>query len=326
MRHLRLIGLALRRGAARQLQTGAAAPRAARRCTSSAKRCPSARAPDVVARWLLAELFAPGGAAQEGGQGRRTLRGMDVEAVALAQLGLGLDAGYTDRCPRPGSISCARCGLRGLGGPAGPLRRLVRAQKATALRHHSPDLWRRWRAFVRRPSTSPFTSAGVPEASSSTICGRRSVRCRRARRPREAPPNATAASGRCASPDPSGATRSANLVSAHPRRRRGRARAVAAVDGQVETPRRLQNPHGDVALGGRADGGGSSTRKPTWTCGRSRGAAGRAGRDRRVGGRHAELDRDPRRWGEWPRSGWRSGLERGRHGCWRLGVSATSVA
>ncbi len=328
MRHLRLIGLlfaAVLLGSCRP-----APPRHAQPTLHELRQAgPSARAPDVVARWLLAELFAPGGAAQEAARAAERLRGMDVEAVALAQLGLGLDAWLHGQVSAaPDHFLRAVRAARGWEDPLAPYVAWFAAQQATALRHHSPDLWRRWRAFVEEAIDQPVH---LGWRARSELVDWWSAEAFAAAEPDVLASTAEryGCVGAVRLAGPFGRNTKRDLVSAHPAEAPGPwPERWRRVDGQVETPRRLQTRHEGCRVWADEPTAGGVFYAETYLD---------LPADREVllavQGAIAVwvddtlmLDRDPRRWGEWPRFGVALWLERGRHRVLaRLESPATSV-
>ncbi len=287
------------------------------------------RAPDVVARWLFAELFAPGGAAKQAARAAERLRGMDSADDALGPLCLGLDAWLHGRISEaPDHFLRAVRVARGSDDPRAPFIAWFSAQQATALRHHSPGLWKRWHEFVEEAIDEPVNlgwrarselvdwwSAEAFAAAKPAVLARTAERY--------------GCVGAVHLAGPFGRHTKRDLVSRHPAEAPGPwPERWPRSDGQVDTPRRLKTQHEGCRVWADEPVANGVFYAETYLdlpADRElllavQGALAVWVDDTLV------LDRDPRRWGEWPRFGVALWLARGRHRVLaRLESPATSL-
>ncbi len=111
---------------------------------------------DTTAEWLTAELVQPGGSPTRAADARRRLLALNHQTSMLAQVALGLDAKLHGRLREaPDHFLGAVRSARTSESPRAPYVAWLAAHEASALRHHAPGLWKRWKpvvlAAIRRP-------------------------------------------------------------------------------------------------------------------------------------------------------------------------------
>ena len=112
--------------------------------------------PELQGRWLLAELIAPGGDARRALEARKKL-GETREGGVLAPLARGVDDWVHGRLrTAPEHFMQATRAARISGDPHASLLAWFAARQAYVLRHDAPGLWQRWRSFVEEALNAPL--------------------------------------------------------------------------------------------------------------------------------------------------------------------------
>ncbi|MBN2192749.1 MAG: hypothetical protein JW751_08010 [Polyangiaceae bacterium] len=277
---------------------------------------PMAEDPEMVARWLLAELFVPGGDATQAARASTRLAGMQTEDHALAELGLGLEAWLHGRTAEaPDRFLRAVRAARTSEAPYAPFVAWFASRQAVNLRHHAPGLWRRWQGFVDQAIAAPdrlgwrarnelvdWWSAEAFAAAGPDVLGRTAQQY--------------GCLGKVRLAGPFGRHTKRDLVSRHAAEEPGPwPERWPRADGQIDTPRRLRTRHEGCRTWADepvADGVFYAETFLDLPADREillavQGAVAIWVDDVLV------LDRDPRRWGEWPRFGVSLWLVKGRH-------------
>ena len=113
---------------------------------------------DVVGRWLLAELISPGGHADAAKNARKRLDELDQDGATLGHLARGLDDEVHGRLrSAPEHYLRAVKAARGEHSELAPLIGWFAAHRAVALRHNAPGLYERHRELVRDVMLDPVS-------------------------------------------------------------------------------------------------------------------------------------------------------------------------
>ncbi|MEB2312447.1 MAG: hypothetical protein OZ921_04605 [Sorangiineae bacterium] len=113
------------------------------------------RDPEIAGRWLIGELISPGGDARSALDARKKLDELGGEEL-FAELARGLDDELHGRLSAaPEHFLRATRAARGSDDPDAPLFAWFAAHRAMALRRNDPSLFERWRPFVEEAMKEP---------------------------------------------------------------------------------------------------------------------------------------------------------------------------